>query len=76
MEYEEKLEVCYKQMAADFGIKEKQAYKIITWLDLEEIVMEYYEDAIKEAEEEQEAIWQREVEMNPDLYRDDIHGGV
>lgn len=76
MDYEEKLEICCKQMAEEFGIKEEKAYRIITWLDLEEIVMEYYEDAIKEAEEEQEATWQREVEMNPDFYRDDIHGGV
>lgn len=76
MDYEEKLEICCKQMAEDFGIKEMQAYKIITHLDLEDMIMEYYEDAIKEAEEEQEARWEREIEMNPDLYRDDIHGGV
>lgn len=76
MDYEDKLNLCAEMMAEDFNIPSRTAYSIIICLDLEDIVFERYEEEIKEAEEEQMAKWQKEIDDNPDLYRDDIHGGV
>lgn len=53
MEYSEKLEVCYREMADEFGITEKQAKSIITWLDLEELVIDRYAEEIKWEEKKQ-----------------------
>lgn len=76
MEREEKLEVCYQQMSEEFGITEKQAFKIVFGLEIEDAVLEYYAESIEQAEENQMEEWEEEIEMNSDLYNDDIHGGV
>ena len=80
MDYEETKEFVIEAMAEEFKIKKETAKQIIDDLDLDEVLFENYEDAIQEAEQEEEERkereWEREVEMNPDLYRDDIHGGV
>jgi len=76
MEFEDELEICCEEMSKDYGISEKTAYRIILDLDIEDTVIKYYSEAIEEAEREQRETWQKEIDDNPDLYRDDIHGGV
>lgn len=76
MEFDEKLDLCADLMAEEFCVSSHTAWTIINNLNLEDIMFDYYEDKIREAEEEQEAKWDREIELNPDLYKDDIHGGV
>lgn len=51
MEYQDKLEVCYYEMYKDYKLTPDQARKIISDLDIEDIVIKYYEDAIKEKED-------------------------
>ena len=68
MEFEDKLEVCIDVMMEEFNITRKQADKIIQTLELYDIVFEYCEDAIIEAEKQQEEKWEKERKMNPDLF--------
>lgn len=76
MDYDDKLDLCADLMGDDFHIPSRTAYSIIINLELEDIVLERYAEEIEEAEREQEAKWEKEIEMNPDLYKNDIHGGV
>lgn len=68
MEFDKKLELCGELMSQDYGITEKQARNIIFDLSIEDAVIEYYQDAIDEAEEEQRERWREEIRNNPDIY--------
>lgn len=68
MEFDEKIKICNKEMAKEFGISEKQANSIILWLDLEDLVIDRYEKSIREKERQQQANWELERKLNPDLY--------
>ena len=57
MECEEKLEVCYQQMSEEFGITERQAFNIVFGLEIEDVVLECYSEAIERAEEKQMEEW-------------------
>ena len=80
MDYKETKDFVIELMAEEFKIKKETAKQIVNDLDIDEVLFEHYADAIKEAEQEEEERqqreWEREIEMNPDLYRDNIHGGV
>lgn len=71
MDYEEKLEVATKSFAEKYKISEKLAKEIVSDLDIENIILEVFEDDVKEAEENKKAKWEQEIRMNPDIY-----GGV
>lgn len=66
MDYEDKLEICYKEFAEEFGITEKQAKRIINNFDLEDIMIEYYRAEIRQAQE----VIDYEVEQNKQHYND------
>lgn len=68
MEYREKLEICQKEMAKEFGISENKAGEIILWLELDDIVLERYEDSILEKENRMFENWELERKLNPDLF--------
>lgn len=76
MEYEKKIEICAQEMARDFKITEEQAESIIHEFDLDDIVLDYYETYVNEAEEAEEAEAREELRCNYDLYYGDIHGGI
>ena len=66
MIYSEKLDICYEQMAKEFGIEKSQAEMIISTFDLEDSVMDYYQEEIKQAQE----IIDYEYEQNQKHYND------
>lgn len=66
MEYADKMEICYKEFAEDFGITETQAERIILTFDLEDSVMDYYQEEIKQAQE----VIDYENEQNKKHYND------
>lgn len=66
MDYEDKLEICYKGFAEEFGITEKQAKRIINNFDLEDDVMDFFKEDINR---EQERI-DYEYEQNKKTYND------
>jgi hypothetical protein len=66
MDYQDKLDICYKSFAEEFGITEKQAKRIINNFDLEDSVMDYYQEEIKQAQE----IIDYEYEQNKKHYND------
>lgn len=74
MEYEDKIELIEKLFAEDYKLTEEQAHKIINHFDLEDIMLERYEEEVKEAEEQLHEEWQSEMEYFP--YTGDIHGGI
>lgn len=76
MDYKEKLELVCDLIYLDYGIPSKQAKLLITDLDMEERVFEFYEDEIQGAIQKKFKDWEKEIEMNPDLYSEDIHGGI
>lgn len=66
LDFEKELEICCEEMAKDYRITERTARRIICDLDIEDLVIEYYEDAIKEEEERLEL----EAEMERKMYND------
>lgn len=44
-----KLEICYEQMSLDYNITEKMARRIVVDFAIQEVVIEYYKEAIEEA---------------------------
>lgn len=76
MEFSEKLEICCEEMSKLYGIATDVASEIITDFDLEDKVFEHFAEDIENAEKQQLENWTKEIEDNPDLYIDDIHGGV
>ena len=74
MDYEEKLDVCYKEMQEEFGITERQAVRILNDLDIEDLVIEYYENEIRKAEEEKEADYKYNQAHYNDGWQDHIGG--
>ena len=76
MDYKEKIDFCINCLSDEFNISEKQAELIIKELEIEEVVFERYDSEIKDFEESLQKTWEREIEMNSDLYSDDIHGGI
>lgn len=71
MEYKEKLEVCYKAMALNYNISSEIAKKIVLDLEIQELVIDYYQEDIENATTQQENKWENEFEQNPDVF-----GGV
>ena len=66
LDFDKKLDICCKEMANDYGISKKTAHNIIIDLGIEDVVIDYYEDAIKEEEE-----WlELEAEMERKMYND------
>ena len=76
LDFEDKLSICYEQMALEYNITEKKARLIVRDFEIQELVVDYYAEAISDFEKEQMQRWEDEEEANPDLYRNDIHGGV
>lgn len=76
MDYKEKLELVCDLIYLDYGITSEQAKLLITDLDIEERVFEFYSDEIQGAIQKRFKDWENEMEMNSDLYLDDIHGGI
>ena len=74
MEWEEELEYCTVLFADEYEIDEKTAGSIICDFELEDAVMERYEEELKEKEEEQEKEWEEIKKQFP--YSGDIHGGL
>lgn len=74
MEFDEKIEFCTHLMAMDYDIDEHTAHRIIYNFDIEDAVIERYEEEIAEKEED----LQREYEYNKKLYNDgwNDHVGV
>lgn len=66
MDYEDKLEICYKSFAEEFGITEKQAKRIINNFDLEDDILEFFKEDIKREQE----IIEYENEQNKKTYND------
>ena len=66
MDYQDKLDICYKSFAEEFGITEKQAKRIINNFDLEDDVMDFFKEDINR---EQERI-DYEYEQNKKTYND------
>jgi hypothetical protein len=76
MEYSEKLDACQELMSKQFGISSELAGSIIFDLEIEDVVLEYYEEQLEEYEKEKLKNFLEEYEMNKDLYEGDIHGGI
>lgn len=76
MEWSEKVEYCEELLAKDYKIDKHTAHRIIRDLEIEEDVVEAYQEVIAEKEKEQEEKDTKEIEMNKDLYFGDINGGV
>lgn len=68
MEFEEKLEVCKTEMAKEFMISKKQAESLILWLNLEDLMIDRYEESIKKQENIKLSKWDCEIKLNPDLF--------
>ena len=66
MDYQDKLDICYKSFAEEFGITENQAKRIINNFDLEDNVLEFFKEDINR---EQENI-DYENEQNKKYYND------
>ena len=76
MEDDKKIDFCAELFAEDFKINYMTAKRIITWLDIEDKIFEYYEEEITNKENELEEEAEKEYQMNKDLFFNDIHGGV
>lgn len=66
MDYQDKLDICYKSFAEEFGITEKQAKRIINNFDLEDDVMDFFKEDINREKERIEY----ENELNKQHYND------
>jgi hypothetical protein len=44
--------------------------------ELAEMVKDYFEDSAYEEYENQQEQWQDEINNNPDIYKNNIHGGI
>lgn len=67
LDFDKKLDICCKEMAKDYRITETKAWHIIRDLDIEDVVIEYYEEAINE----EESWLEQEAEMERKMYNDD-----
>lgn len=74
MEWEEQLDYCKVLFADEYEIDEKTAGSIICDFDLEDAVIERYEEELKEKEEEQAEECEQIKTQFP--YSGDIHGGL
>lgn len=68
MEYSEKLKIASRELAKEFDIPEQKAGMMITFLNLEDVVFERYEESIMESENIKFNNWAEEEKMNPELF--------
>ena len=68
LDFDKEIEICCEEMAREYKISEETAKHIISDFDLYDMAREYYEDAIKEAEQDYLDRQRREFEDNQDIY--------
>ena len=70
MEFDEKVEYCEELLAEDYKIDKHTAHRIIRDLEIEDDVIEAYQEEISEKEKELEEQSERDYEYNLKHYND------
>lgn len=78
MDRDDKLRLCEQWLAKDYKIDEHTAHRLISNLDIDDIVLEFFHEELEEAEREYEEKQRADYEYNLKYYNDgwSDHEGV